>query len=256
MQPTGPILKFENVAIGKSLRIGGKDVPLNAHRPDQASPRVGPLPGIDFELFAGQLLFCRAADADETVLLSDTAVGLRAPEEGSIVFLNQNWRTISADDLFTLRGKIGFVFKQPLWIEELSVEENITMAQRHHSRRRAREILSDAEDLGRTFGLSGLPRDRPSQVEKDVLRKAALVRAFLGEPKLLILENPAVAPETDFEVLVNAMEQARQRGAAVLFSTTDAKVWREERLRPTFRAESRNQRWNLIREEGEKITGG
>ena len=168
--------------------------------------------------------------------LADAAEGLVAPRQGTVTFLGEDWQTMTPDRAAVQRGKIGRVFEGESWLSGLNVDQNITLAQRHHTRRPVPEIEEEATHLCRVFGLPGLPRGRPSNARWQDLRKAACVRAFLGAPILILLENPTVGIYADvIAPLINTVREARQRGAAVLWTTNELQVWDNPELRATAR---------------------
>ena len=116
------------------------------------------------------------------------------------------------------------------------MDQNITLAQRHHTRRPVKEIQKQATHLCRVFGLAGLPRGRPSNARWQDLQKAACARAFLGAPILILLENPTVGIYADvIAPLINTVRDARERGAAVLWTTNELQAWNNPELCATAR---------------------
>lgn len=213
-----PILRFDNVAV-------------ESHAIYESG-----IWDVRFTLAPGDLLLVRLEREHRRLPLADAAEGLVAPSQGSVLFLNEDWQKMSADHAAGQRGKIGRVFEDGGWIMDLDVDENIMLAQRHHSWRAEDEIVQEAASLARMFGLPGLPRGRPDKVRRQDLAKAACVRAFLGKPEMLILESPTHGIYADIIVhLVNAVQSARRRGAAVLWTTVDAQAWGNPGLRPTAR---------------------
>jgi phospholipid/cholesterol/gamma-HCH transport system ATP-binding protein len=143
-----------------------------------------------------------------------------------VAFLGADWKTAPPDDQAARRGRIGRVFDGHGWISNLDVDENMTLARRHHTTRPAGEIERDAEALVRRFGLPELPRLRPALMAPADLRRAEWVRAFLGEPRLVILEQPTrdVFAEA-IPALAAAVDDACARGAAVLWLMDDERAW-------------------------------
>ncbi len=189
-----------------------------------------------FSLQPGDLLLLRLEREHRRLPLADAAEGLVLPSHGRVLFLNEDWQTMSADHAAKQRGTIGRVFEDGGWITDLGVDENVTLAQRHHSSRDEGEIVREAASLARIFGLPGLPRGRPDKVRRQDLAKAACVRAFLGKPVLIILESPTRGVYADIIVtLVNAVHDARRGGAAVLWTSVDPQVWGTAGLRPSAR---------------------
>ena len=190
-----------------------------------------------FELNQGDLLLVRLERENERLPLADATEGLVPPAEGSVAFLGEDWQRMSADHAGAQRGRIGRLFEDEGWIGDLDVDQNIMLAQRHHTLRSDNDIVEEALKLARVFGLPGLPRGRPGKMRRSDLRKAACIRAFLGEPAFIILEQPVRGVYADLTApLLNAVQSARKRGAAVLWTLTDPKLWNRAGIFATARA--------------------
>jgi ABC-type ATPase involved in cell division len=186
--------------------------------------------------------------------LADVAEGLVTPVRGTITFLGEDWQTMAADRVTAQRGKIGCVFEGESWLSDLDVDQNITLAQRHHTRRPLKEIQRQATQLCRVFGLAGLPGGRPSNARWQDLQKAACVRAFLGAPILILLENPTIGVYADvIAPLINTVHEACERGAAVLWTTNELQVWSHPALCATARCRMTGSRMHVM-EEARKAT--
>lgn len=191
---------------------------------------------LSFRLRRGDLMLVRLEQGHTRLPLADLAQGLVEPVEGTVSFLGAPWPLLSEDARLTARAAIGRVFDEPGWLSDLDMDENIVLAQRHHTRRRESAIRDEAAELSRRFSLPGLPRGRPSEMRAPDLRRAACVRAFLGRPELLILERPTtgVYPEI-MTALMASVREAQSRGAAVLWTTDDWDVWKDPGIKATVR---------------------
>lgn len=182
--------------------------------------------------------------------LADAAQGLVEPVQGSVCFLGESWSSVAHDAKLAARAKIGRVFDEPGWISELDIDENITLSQRHHTRRTESAIRDEASELARLFSLPGLPQSRPSSVRAPDLRRAACVRAFMGEPELLILERPtACVYPAIMPALMASVRKARSRGAAILWTTDNWDVWNDPGIKPTTRCRMTGSQMSIV--EGE-----
>ena len=200
-----------------------------------------PLWNVSLRLAPGDLALVRLERGAVRLPLADAAEGLAERYDGTAAFLGRDWRKVSAGEGAALRGRIGRVFDSfgaagPGWVTSLDVDENVMLAQRHHTRRPSPEIEAEAAKLARMFGLPGLPRGRPSQTRPPDLQRASCVRAFLGTPDLILLERPeqGVFPEI-MPPLINAVRSARGRGAAVVWLSDNPAVWADRGIRPTWR---------------------
>jgi phospholipid/cholesterol/gamma-HCH transport system ATP-binding protein len=184
--------------------------------------------------------------------LADAAEGLVAPLQGTVRFLGEDWQTMAPDRVAAQRGKIGRVFEGDNWLSDLDVDQDLTLAQRHHTRRPVTEIEQEATQLCRVFGLAELPRGRVSNARRQDLQKAACVRAFLGAPLLLLLENPTAGIYAEvIAPLIDTVREARRRGAAVLWTTHELPVWSHPALHATARWRMRGAPMDVI----EEVTG-
>jgi phospholipid/cholesterol/gamma-HCH transport system ATP-binding protein len=208
------------------------------------------LSSVSFELKAGELWLVRIEREDERLPLADAAEGLVPPTQGSVTFLSEDWQRMSTDHAAAQRGRIGRLFEDEGWINDLDLDQNITLSQRHHTKRSEQEIMDEALKLACLFGLPGLPRGRPASVRRPDLRKAACIRAFLGQPALIILERPERGVYVDLIApLINAVQLARRRGAAVLWTASDPRIWDNTALCATTRAKMIGSQLHVLEAE-------
>jgi phospholipid/cholesterol/gamma-HCH transport system ATP-binding protein len=181
---------------------------------------------VHFDLHSGELALVRLSSLHQTAAFADTFSGLRRPTKGKVHFLGRDWQDVSTDTANAMRGKIGRVFSSGNWLDGFSLCDNILLPQNHHTRTPKDDLLKDAAHWAEHFGLPGLPTGYPNEYMRADRWKAACVRAFLGKPSLLLLEDPTygIYPEI-MAPLVNAVRGARNLGAAVLWMTLADEVW-------------------------------
>jgi putative ABC transport system ATP-binding protein len=120
-----------------------------------------------------------------------------------------NWR----------RTEIGLVFQQFNLIGSLRVEDNLAfqarLAGRHDPRWQAH--------LVQRLGLSELLRRYPEQLSGGQQQRALLARAIVGQPELLILDEPTTAldPETRERFYTLLGELHRNNGTTIILVTHD-----------------------------------
>jgi phospholipid/cholesterol/gamma-HCH transport system ATP-binding protein len=192
-------------------------------------------------LSAGRLALVEAGDAQQASALADAAVGLTPPAAGHVRFLGRDWSKVPPVHAQAMRGRIGHVFAAGNWIDGLSLLDNILLPQLYHTRHPLPELRAEAARMATMFGLPGVPIGDPAEQSPGDLQRAACVRAFLGRPKLLILEHPTqhVFPAI-FEPLVNAVLMARDLEAAVLWLTLEPEVWSDPSVPADARYRLRN----------------
>jgi len=208
---------------------------LTAARP-QVWADEAPVPEIDLRLMAGELALIDARRAARPTWLADLCCGLVALAAGTARFLDRDWSAVPPDYADALRGRIGRVFFSGSWIGFIDVSANILLPQLHHTRDAPSELRDRATALCCAFGLPGLPLVRPGELAASDLARAACVRAFLGDPALVLLESPVQGRFTTLlPPLLNAVAAARDRGAAAVWFTRSDLVWRDSSVPATMR---------------------
>jgi phospholipid/cholesterol/gamma-HCH transport system ATP-binding protein len=193
---------------------------------------------IDFEmnLGGGDLALINLERPRFGSILADACCGLHQAAEGSIFFLGKDWSSLPSNTANALRGRIGRVFTSGNWINRLTLLENILLPQLHHTRREFVELRDQAVRLAEHFGLPGLPTGLPDDVMRTDHQRAACIRAFLGQPSLILLEEPTfgVYPEI-LPPLINAIRYACDRGCGVIWLTLEDQIWNDPMLPATQR---------------------
>lgn len=186
------------------------------------------LSDVTFDLHAGDLMLVRVDEEVPSPPLADTAQGIAEPERGTVTFLDRDWSGLGPDAAAALRARTGRVFESGGWLSNLDLDENVVLAESHHTSRPLREIHEEAAKLAVEFGITDLAGTRCHQVSLQDLQRAGWVRAFLGDPLLLILERP----ERDVNPgltgpLLESVGAALARGAAVVWLTSSSRIWEE-----------------------------
>ena len=191
---------------------------------------------VSITVCGGDLVLIRLARLEQTTAFADACAGIFQPSKGTVSFLGRNWIELRPDQANALRGRISRVFKTGNWVSHLSLMENILLAQSHHTRRPVRQLCDEAAQLAQFFGLPGLPLGLPGDYTETDLQRAACVRAFMGQPSLILLEEPTSGIFLDIiSALMGAVRDARERGAAVIWLTRKERIWKDQTLPVTQR---------------------
>lgn len=183
---------------------------------------------LNLEVFGGDLFLIRLARSEQASTFADACAGLIQPLRGAVYFLGRNWQELPPDLANALRGRIGSVFTAGNWINHLSLMENILLPQLYHTHTFTGRIRDEAGALAERFGLPGVPLGLPGDFTPTDLQRAACVRAFLGRPSLVLLQEPTIGIGSEIvSPLIQAIRNARDRGAAVIWLTRESVIWND-----------------------------
>jgi molybdate transport system ATP-binding protein len=128
--------------------------------------------------------------------------GLLPPDGGDVVLDGQEtWdgdRHVPAH-----RRALGMVFQDHLLFPHLSVVDNVAFGLRSRGVRKAESRVAARAWLDRV-GLDGLGDRRPGQLSGGQAQRAALARALVGEPRVLLLDEPLSALDARTRLTVRA----------------------------------------------------
>jgi phospholipid/cholesterol/gamma-HCH transport system ATP-binding protein len=199
-------------------------------------PDDAPAPTLSLRLAPGDLVLVQAYNPVRASWFADLCCGMVPLADGAVRFLGRDWARMPHDYAAALRGRIGRTFNDGGWIEFVDVANNILLPQLHHTRRDVAALRAEALGLAADFGLPGLPLSRPQNISPADLVRAACVRALMGEPALLVLDNPLQNRFRDLlPPLLEAVATARGRGVAVVWLTDGELTWRERALTADYR---------------------
>ncbi len=176
---------------------------------------------------ARDCILIEAAERRRLGAFADLCAGLLPLASGAVRFEGIDWRDPPRSQAQALRGRIGRMYGLGNWIGSRTIESDVLLPRLHHTRVPRAALLDQALVLARRFGLPGLPAEAGTVLGDDDAVRAAAVRAFLGAPSLLILENPigGSTPGTLTVALLRAVTEARERGAAVICLTRERGPW-------------------------------
>lgn len=173
---------------------------------------------VDLAISAGELAIIAASDIHHADQIIDVICGLQMPRSGSVRFQGRDWRNVPNDHANARRGRIGSALGEGAWLPYLSMPDNILLPRLFHTQVPRDELLREAVHLAQQLGLLGLPAGLPAQCSTAERRCAALIRAFLGTPDL-VLVGPWAGDLADAALgrLINTMRQAREAGSAIVW---------------------------------------
>ncbi|TWU41123.1 P-loop NTPase family protein [Novipirellula artificiosorum] len=147
--------------------------------------------------------------------------GLSSPLRGEVLFHNKDWRGQDFERHFRMRSKIGRVFDDHAWIQNLNVGKNVTLASEHHALATA-TIFDEVHAWRKRFGVKDVLRQRPAFVDESILQVYQWIRALILKPKLMILERPMQSVSMKLlPKFTDAVNGLRRSGTGVLWFTAN-----------------------------------
>lgn len=154
--------------------------------------------------------------------------GITVPDSGLVLFEGDEITGISPQAAARLRAeKISYILQGNSLLANLTVLENICLP--HRLSGCGIDVEERAIRLLEEFGLEGMAEEYPGNLSGGERRRAAIVRAFVHEPLLVVADEPTSdLDEENTKIILDYFERKRKAGTAILISTHDLSCLRRE----------------------------
>lgn len=178
------------------------------------------LNGIDLEIKDGEFVAIMGpSGCGKSTLLSILGL-LDNPSNGKYYFDGEEVGNLSESQRTRYRkGRIGFVFQSFNLIDELTVEENVELQLKYLGVPR-KERKERVLDILRKVSLSQRAKHYPQQLSGGQQQRVAIARAIVGNPKLLLADEPTgnLDSRNGLDVM-ELLSQLNAEGATIVMVT-------------------------------------
>ncbi|PWC27636.1 ATP-binding cassette domain-containing protein [Teichococcus aestuarii] len=171
------------------------------------------------------VLLTGPSGSGKTTLL--TLIGaLRAMQAGRARVLETELAGAGEGQRRALRRRIGFIFQNHNLLGFLNARQNVAMALELQAGLTERERLSRADAMLASVGLEDHRHKPPSQLSGGQRQRVAIARALVGDPGLILADEPTAALDkaSGQEVAALLRRMARQRQVPILMVTHDPRI--------------------------------
>lgn len=192
------------------------------------------LKGVDVALAQHEVVaLIGASGSGKSTLLR--CLGLLEPIDDGQIFLGDDDISDPRVDANRVRSRFGAVFQSFNLFPHLSVLDNVTLASRVVHRMPRKDAEVRALTLLERIGLSDKAKEHPDRLSGGQQQRAAIVRAIVTNPEVLLLDEitSALDPELVGEVLELVRDLAGE-GATILMATHEMAFARDVADRVVF----------------------
>jgi putative ABC transport system ATP-binding protein len=213
---TEPIIRLRGIA--KSYWRGSLEIPV--------------LQGVDLDIPAGGFYALMGPSGSGKTTLLNLIAGIDRPTAGELEVCGSRLNDLDDDDLAGWRAShVGFIFQNYNLVPVLNAFENIelplllTSLGRGERRDRVEEMLALVD-------LSDHMKHYPRQLSGGQEQRVAIARAIVGDPDLLVADEPTGALDArNAEEVLGLMERLnRELGKTILTVTHDPKAAHHARV--------------------------
>lgn len=197
--------------------------------------------GVSLEIHSGQFVALLGSSGSGKSSVLNLIAGLDRPTSGSVIVQDRDLAKLSREDLAKYRlHVVGMVFQSFNLIASMTVAENVELPLRFAEVDRNQRLKLAQEALERV-GLRGRMNHRPTELSGGEQQRAALARALINRPQLLLADEPTgnLDSHTGTEIMDMVRDFNRELGMTVLMVTHERALAERYAQRMIFLADGK-----------------
>jgi putative ABC transport system ATP-binding protein len=218
---------------------------------------VRALDGVSLEVRSGEFVALLGSSGSGKSSMLNLMAGLDRPTSGSVVVQDRDLAKLSREELAKYRlHVVGMVFQSFNLIASMTVAENVELPLRFAEVDRGERDQMARQALERV-GLQARMDHRPSELSGGEQQRAALARALINRPKVLLADEPTgnLDSRTGTEIMDMVRAFNRELGMTVVMVTHERALAERYAQRLIFLADGkliddRSNASSAVRAEG------
>lgn len=187
--------------------------------------RVEALKNVNFTVEEGEYVAIMGESGSGKTTLLNLLAALDRPTGGSVLLDGKDLSTLREQDIAAFRrDHLGFVFQEFNLLDTFSIEDNIylplVLAGKSHTEMRRR-----IAPLAQQLGIDYLLKKYPYEVSGGQKQRAAVARALITEPRILLADEPTGALDSrSTDELLRLFHLINTYGQTILMVTHSVKA--------------------------------
>ncbi len=149
------------------------------------------LHGVNLTVMEGEIMIIMGGSGSGKSTLLRYLLGLSHPTSGSIHLLGKDITHISAMEMHDLRTIMGVAFQGGALLSSMTVGENVQLPLYEHTRLDKKTMEIMARMKLEVVNLGGFENLMPAQLSGGMIKRAAVARAIIMDPKLMFFDEPS-----------------------------------------------------------------
>ena len=187
--------------------------------------KVEALKNVSFSVAQGEYVAIMGESGSGKTTLLNILAALDKPTAGKVVLDGQDLGTVKESNIASFRrDNLGFVFQEFNLLDTFTLEDNIylplVLAGKSH-----REMQEKLKPIATQLGIADLLKKYPYEVSGGQKQRAAVARAIITEPKLVLADEPTGALDSKAtDELLCLFGRINENGHTILMVTHSVKA--------------------------------
>lgn len=146
---------------------------------------------INMTVHAGEIMVIMGGSGSGKSTLLRYLLGLHRPTSGSIRLLGQDITKLSATEMDRMRKNMGVSFQGGALFNSMTIGENVCLPLREHTKLDENTMRIMSRMKLSVVNMAGFEDLKPAQLSGGMIKRAALARAIVMDPRLLFFDEPS-----------------------------------------------------------------
>lgn len=149
------------------------------------------LKNVSLDIYEGEIMVIMGGSGSGKSTLLNHLLGLLKPSSGTVSILGQDINAISEAEMTKLRTRMGVAFQGGALFSSMTVGQNIMLPLREHTELDPSTMAIMARLKMEVVKLADFENLMPAELSGGMIKRAALARAIVMDPKLLFCDEPS-----------------------------------------------------------------
>ena len=148
------------------------------------------LNGVDLQIPTGKIATVVGKSGCGKSVLVKHIMGLLKPDSGQVLIDGVDITRLDSAELDRIRQKLGVLFQGGALFDSMTVNENVAFPLKEKTKLKKTEIADRVMQALEDVGLKDMGNKFPEELSGGMKKRAALARALITEPGLVIFDEP------------------------------------------------------------------